>query len=128
NEVPLAESIVSGIEGPAFVAAGETTLGQFAALIEQSDLVLAVDTAPTQICQALGIPAVVLMGAGTLAWNGPVGSEPMTMLQEWDNDNPRPELCDWASGACNGPRCSSRLEDISVTQVLDSVDELLNRN
>ena len=34
-------------------AAGETTLGQLAALISLSSLVVAVDTAPTQICQAL---------------------------------------------------------------------------
>ena len=125
REKPQAEKIVANIDGPAFIAAGETTLGQFAALIEASDLVLAVDTAPTQVCQALAVPAVVMMALGNPVWNGPVAGEPIVMLQEWDNDNPRPELCRWASGACNGPMCSSRLEDISVTQVLGSVEDLL---
>lgn len=125
REAEMAERIAGRIHGQAPVAAGETTLGQFAALIEQSNLVVAVDTAPTQVCQALGIPAVVMMGDGNPAWNGPVASEPMVMLQEWDPDNPRPEVCDWASGACNGPMCRSRLEGISVTQVLDSVEDLL---
>ncbi len=125
RELPLVEKIAAGIDGPVLIAAGETNLTQFASLIEQADMVLSVDASPTQICQALRKPAVVIMGAGNPLWNGPVGDEPMRMLQEWDNDNPRPEVCDWAAGACNGPRCTSRLEDISVTQVLASVDDLL---
>jgi ADP-heptose:LPS heptosyltransferase len=127
REIPMAEEIVSGIDGRALIAAGETTLGQFAALIDEADLVLAVDTAPTQICQALGVPAVVMMGAGNPAWNGPTSEEPMVMLQEWDNDNAPPQVCDWAAGACNGPKCTSRLVDISVSQVLASADDLLDR-
>lgn len=123
----MIDSIIAGIDGTTINGVGATTLGQFAALIEQSSLVLAVDTAPTQICQALDIPAVILMGAGNPLWNGPVPGEAMLMLQEWDNDNPRPEICDWASGACNGPNCTTRLEDVTVTQVLDSVDDLLVR-
>ncbi len=124
REIPLATKIAADFDERVIVAAGETSLGQFAALIEASDLVLAIDAAPTQICQALDVPAVIMMGAGNPAWNGPVPSEPMIMLQEWDNDNPRPEVCEWAKGACNGPLCKSRLEDISVTQVLDSIDDL----
>jgi ADP-heptose:LPS heptosyltransferase len=129
REQQLADRIVEGVHPEnrdrVLDATGETSLTQFAAIIGASDLVLAVDASPTQICQALDVPAVVLMGAGNQAWNGPVPGERMTMLQEWDNDNPRPEICDWASGACNGPNCSTRLEEISVTQVLDNVEQLL---
>ena len=127
REIPLAERIAAGIDGRVLNAAGETSLSQFAALIDQADMVLSVDASPTQICQARDKPAVILMGAGNPAWNGPVGDEPMRMLQEWDNDNPRPEICDWAAGACNGPQCTTRLEDISVTQVIESVDDLRRR-
>jgi ADP-heptose:LPS heptosyltransferase len=128
RERPLADRISAGVgsdRGKVVIATGATTLPRFAALIECSDLVLAIDASPTQICQALGVPAVVMMGAGNPAWNGPLPGEPMLMLQEWDNDNPRPELCQWSAGACNGPLCSSRLEDISVDQVLASAEQLL---
>ena len=129
REKPLAERILAGVDPThrdrVLDATGATSLGQFAAMIGAADLVVAVDAAPTQICQALDVPAVVLMGAGNPAWNGPVAGERMVMLQEWDNDDPRPEICDWSSGACNGPNCSTRLEDITVTQVLDNVDRLL---
>lgn len=125
RERPLADKIADGVDGKVLVAAGDTDLGQFAAMIGKSDLVLAIDASPTQICQALRVPAVIMMGAGNPAWNGPVGDEPMVMLQEWDNDDPRPELCKWADGACNSSLCTSRLEDISVTQVLDSVEVVL---
>ena len=129
RELPMAQRIVEAVDPEhrhrVLVAAGETSLGQFAAIIEAAYLVLAVDASPTQICQALDVPAVVLMGAGNPAWNGPVAGERMIMLQEWDNDDPRPEICDWSSGACNGPNCSTRLEDISVTHVLENVDQLL---
>lgn len=126
RERPLAESIATGIESRVISAVGETSLSHFVALIEASDLVLSVDAAPTQVCQALDVPAVVMMGAGNPAWNGPVADEPMVMLQTWDNDDPRPEICDWASGACNGPNCRSRLEGISVDLVLDSVSEVMS--
>lgn len=131
RERPLADRIVAeaapadASKGRVLTATGETTLGQYSALIGAADLVVAIDAAPTQVCQALDKPAVIMMGAGNPAWNGPVPGEPMVMLQEWDNDNPRPEICQWAAGACNGPQCSSRLEDITVEQVLRSVDEVL---
>lgn len=129
RERPLGERIVSGVATSDRVinACGETSLGRFAAIIEAADLVMAVDAAATQICQAFDKPSVIMMGAGNPAWNGPMDGEPMLMLQEWDNDNPRPEICRWSDGACNGPQCSSRLEDISVTKVLDSVDELSSK-
>ncbi len=129
RELPLARRIAANVDSSSvLIAAGETSLGQFAAMIDASDLVLAIDASPTQICQALDKPAVIMMGAGNPAWNGPVPGEPMVMLQEWDNDDPRPEVCEWAKGACNGPLCSSRLEDITVSQVLNSVDQLLPAN
>lgn len=126
REHPLGERIASGVaKGDRVInACGETSLGHYAAIIEAADLVMAVDAAATQICQAFDKPSVIMMGAGNPAWNGPMDGEPMLMLQEWDNDNPRPEVCRWSDGACNGPQCSSRLEDISVTNVLASVEEL----
>lgn len=126
REIPLAQKIADGIDGRVLIAAGETSLSQFSAMIDASDLVLSVDASPTQICQALDKPAVVMMGAGNPLWNGPVGDEPMVMLQEWDNDDPRPEICNYAAGACNDSRCTTRLEGITVEQVVSSVDVVVH--
>lgn len=126
RERSMADRIVQGIPDDRCVnAAGETTLGQFSAFVSIASLVVAVDTAPTQICQALNIPAVIMMGDGTLSWNGPIGDEPMIMLQELDPDRP-PEVCRWEDGACNGPLCTSRLTGISAAAVLESTEVVLS--
>lgn len=124
RERPMAQEIVDGVSGRCFNAAGETTLGQLAALISKASLVVAVDTAPTQICQALKTPAVVMMGDGTMSWNGPIEGEPMVMLQELDPNRPE-EICRWADGACNGPQCTSRLVGIDVDTVIGSAAAVL---
>jgi ADP-heptose:LPS heptosyltransferase len=124
RERSMAQDIVDGVSGRCFNSAGETTLGQLAALISLSFLVVAVDTAPTQICQALKTPAVVMMGDGTMSWNGPIEGEPMVMLQELDPNRPE-EICRWSDGACNGPQCTSRLEGIDVGTVIESAVRVL---
>jgi heptosyltransferase-2 len=126
RERSMAQEIVGGVAGRCVNSAGETTLGTFAALISMAKLVVAVDTAPTQICQALKIPSVIMMGDGTMSWNGPIGDEPMVMLQELDPNRPE-EVCRWSDGACNGPLCTSRLEAITVDSVLESTVEVLSR-
>jgi ADP-heptose:LPS heptosyltransferase len=128
DEVPLARAIAERLNGRAIVAAGETSLRQFAALLSLAGLVVAVDTAPTQICQALSIPAVVLMGAGNPAWNGPLPGEPMIMLQRWDPADEATMRCDFAAGACHGPHCRSRLLGITVADVLQAARQILEQS
>lgn len=124
RERSMCQEIVDGVAGRCVNAAGETSLATFSALISEAHLVVAVDTAPTQVCQALGVPSVIMMGDGTVSWNGPIGEEPMIMLQELDPDRP-PEICRWEDGACNGPLCTSRLTGITVDDVLESVSVVL---
>jgi heptosyltransferase-1 len=125
DEVELARAIDRGLRERAVIAAGETTLRQFAALLQRAALVVAVDTAPTQICQAFGIPAVILMGAGNPAWNGPLPGEPMVMLQRWDPADEKSLRCDFAAGACHGPNCRSRLGEISVGEALRAAEQMM---
>jgi ADP-heptose:LPS heptosyltransferase len=125
RERPMAQEIVDGLPGRCFNSAGETTLGQLAALISMSYLVVAIDTAPTQICQALKTPAVIMMGDGTMSWNGPIEGEPMVMLRELDPNRPD-EICRWSDGACNGPQCTSRLVGIDMNTVLESAVRVLS--
>ena len=124
DEEALAAEIVAGMRSDPINAVGRTTLDQFAAIINEATLVTAVDTAPTQFCQALGKKSVILMGAGTMSWNGPLPHEPMVMLQRFV-ERPGPPLCDYAAGACNGPNCQSDLERITLELVMRSIDKLI---
>jgi ADP-heptose:LPS heptosyltransferase len=126
DELELAQQIAQGLDTPPIIAAGRTTLRQFAALLARTSLVVAVDTAPTQICQALHIPSVILMGAGNPAWNGPLPGEPMVMLQNWDQADEKTMRCDFAAGTCHGPHCRSRLLGITVHDVLAAADPFLS--
>ena len=112
REVPLAEQIAGAMKNRPIIVTDHTTLPQLAALLSQAQLVISVDTAPTQICQALKVPSVILMGAGNPVWNGPLPGEPMIMLQDWDSSEEGTQLCDFAAGACHGLNCRSRLINI----------------
>ncbi|MCB0018272.1 MAG: glycosyltransferase family 9 protein [Anaerolineales bacterium] len=124
DEEALAAEVVAAMRHTPINAAGRTTLDQFAAIIDKATLVTAVDTAPTQFCQALNKKSVIMMGAGTVSWNGPLPGEPMIMLQRFV-ERPGPPLCDYAAGACNGPQCQSDLERITLELVMRSIDKLL---
>lgn len=125
REKPLAEQIARGMTVPPLIAAGETTLLQFAALLQKATAVVSVDTSPTQICQALKKPAVILMGAGNILWNGPLAGEPMIMLQKLTAEENHVEHCDFGAGICHHPYCESRLQNIQVQDVILALEEIL---
>ena len=125
RERPLAEKIACWMAVPPLIATGETTLLQFAALLQKATAVISVDTSPTQICQALKKPAVILMGAGNLAWNGPLPGEPMIMLQKLTAEENRVEYCDFGSGICHHASCESRLKNIQVQEVILALEKVL---
>ncbi len=126
DEVELAERIARGMKQDAIVAAGKTTMRQFAALLGRADLVTAVDTAPTQICLALNTPAVVLKGEGNAIWNSALPGERLTLLHYWQPNQEEDLHCDFAAGACNGPQCRSRLVGITLDEVMESVAKLMH--
>jgi heptosyltransferase-3 len=62
EEAAACQEIVAGREGRAFSLAGETTLGEMAAVISMSRLHLGVDSAAPHIAAALGTPTVTIHG------------------------------------------------------------------
>lgn len=58
DERPLAESVRHGLSGPSRDWTGRTTLPQLAALLERADVMLANDTGPLHLADALGRPVV----------------------------------------------------------------------
>jgi ADP-heptose:LPS heptosyltransferase len=125
DERPLAETIAKGLRQQPIIAAGASNLRQFAALLSQARLVTAVDTAPTQICLALKVPAVVLKGESNAVWNSPLPGEQLVFLHNWDPHREENLRCDFAAGACNGSLCRSRLGDITPGDVLQKAESLI---
>ena len=63
-EQKLADGIVEKIGKKAVSLAGELSLGQLAAFIEQCDLFISNDTGPMHMATALGVPTISLFGPG----------------------------------------------------------------
>jgi heptosyltransferase-2 len=79
DDVPLAESIQQQMRQPATVLAGQTTLRQLGAALEQTQLVVSNDTGVLHIAAALHRPIVALYGPTSPALTGPLG-DPQRMV------------------------------------------------
>ncbi len=71
----IAERIARGIAAPRglepIVAAGATSVGMLAALLDRMDLVFSVDTGTMHMAAALGVPTVALFGPTAQRHHGP---------------------------------------------------------
>jgi ADP-heptose:LPS heptosyltransferase len=71
----IAERIAGGIHAPRglepIVAAGSTSVGMLAALLDRMDLVFSVDTGTMHMAAALGVPTVALFGPTDHEHHGP---------------------------------------------------------
>ena len=74
-EQRIAERIAHGINAPRglepIVAAGATSVGMLAALLDRMDLVFSVDTGTMHMAAALGVPTVALFGPTDRRHHGP---------------------------------------------------------
>ena len=75
----LAEALKSAMRQPATVLAGQTTLRQLGAYLEQAHLVVSNDTGVLHIAAALGRPIAALYGPTSPALTGPLG-DPRRMV------------------------------------------------
>ncbi len=74
GERPLAQQIAAQMRVQALVAAGETTLGELAALLGRCRVVVGVDGGPMHLAVAQGVPTVHLFGPVDPARFGPWGN------------------------------------------------------
>lgn len=112
----VCDRIGDGIRGIAVVA-GETTLGQFFALVEGARAVLANDSGAPHVAASLGTPTVVLFGSTSPEWTAPMGDR-VRVLQFKVHCNP-----------CFRRTCPTQLEcfnGIEPSEVLASVRAMLN--
>lgn len=120
-EGPLLTRINQEAGETAQVFPGTLTLGELAALTQEADLVVTVDTAPLHIAQAVGTPVVALFGPTDPRVWGPRGPRDI-VLQAPADCSP----C-WGRAACSDNRCINLLSaDRVIAAALALLGEIPN--
>jgi ADP-heptose:LPS heptosyltransferase len=73
REISLAQEVASKMASPSIVSAGQTTLGQFAALLERARVLVAGDSGAVRLAAAVGTRTVSIFGPAAVARFGPLG-------------------------------------------------------
>lgn len=119
QERPLAERITQGLSPPPIIAAGETTLGQLAALLRRARLAIGPDSGPLHLAVAVGTPTIHLYGPVDVSRFGPWGDafRHRSLTSRWACI-PCNRL-DYGEGELAAHGC---VRDITVEQVLAAVE------
>ncbi|MDH4135980.1 MAG: glycosyltransferase family 9 protein, partial [Anaerolineae bacterium] len=123
NEGPLVQAITERMTSQPLVAAGQTTLGQLAALLARCRLVLGVDSGPLHLAVAAGTPTVHLYGPVDSRTFGPWGDPARHVVLTSDMDCLPCNRLDYRVDELEGHRC---VWDISETQVIEAARRLLD--
>ncbi|MEO7502875.1 MAG: glycosyltransferase family 9 protein [Gemmatimonadaceae bacterium] len=108
-------STLGQIEG---VITADFDLRRFISLIERCTLLVCNDSGPMHIAGALGVPTVAIFGFGAARWFSPLGE---------GHELVGAELTPRHSAEVLRSADPFALEDVSVSQVLESVDRVLAR-
>ena len=124
GELDLAWSVYARMHSEAIVAAGDTTLGQLAALFQRCRLVMGPDCGPLHLAVATGTPTVHLYGPVDVAKFGPWG----------DPQKHRVLTSDWECIPCDRLDYSPKellshpcVRDITAEAVLEAAEAQLGR-
>ena len=120
-DAPLADAVKHRMRHPATVVAGQTTLRQLAALLEQSHLIISHDTGVVHIAAALQRPVVALYGPTSPAATGPLGDPGRTIVLH------HPDCCPQIP--CYQPDSPPHpgMDSISVDEVYQAACQLLGK-
>ncbi len=108
SETELQREIATGLAAPVVEAAGATSLGELVALIRRLDLLITVNSAPAAIAQAVGTPAVVLLGPEDPRLTGLVAGPRLGVVQPGERLAPGSwcEFGRWGLlSGCDSPMC-----------------------
>jgi heptosyltransferase II len=97
--------------------AGRTGLGELAAVIQHSSLLIGIDSGPTHMAAALDIPAVALYGPTDPSITGPQGDK-VRVIQK-----------DFPCSPCRMPTCAGRpcMEAIEPEEVVSAAMDLISK-
>jgi lipopolysaccharide heptosyltransferase II len=121
SEAPLVQAIAERMASQPLVAAGQTTLGQLAALLARCHLVLGVDSGPLHLAVAVGTPTVHLYGPVDSRTFGPWGDPARHIVLTSGMDCIPCNRLDYRVDELEDHRC---VWDISEAQVLGAARQL----
>jgi heptosyltransferase-2/heptosyltransferase-3 len=124
EERSLTRTIAETMSHPVFDAAGQTTLGQLAALLERCSLVLGSDSGPMHLAVALGVPTIHLYGPVAPGKFGPWGDPARHVVLATSWPCAPCNRLDWTPDVLEQHRC---MADIAPERVLEIAQELLQK-
>ena len=122
GERPLCQAIARRMAAEPIVAAGETTLGELAALMARSRLVLGVDSGPLHLAVAVGAPTVHLYGPVDSRTFGPWGDPARHVVITSNMDCIPCNRLDYAPEELDEHPC---VRNIPAERVLEAAERLL---
>jgi ADP-heptose:LPS heptosyltransferase len=122
DELDLAWSVSARMRSEAFVAAGDTSLPQLAALFERSQLVIGPDCGPLHLAVATGTPTEHLYGPVDVAKFGPWGSPEKHLVVTSGRACIPCNRLDYSAQELPAHPC---VRDIAVDNVLEVAQKLL---
>jgi lipopolysaccharide heptosyltransferase I len=84
GDIPLLDSIISGISGAVINLAGKTNLKELAAVIQKAQVFIGGDTGPLHIAAAVGTPTISLFGPTNPSTYAPLGEKHVAIVSEAD--------------------------------------------
>jgi lipopolysaccharide heptosyltransferase II len=117
HELPLVRRITGQMKHEAVITAGDTRIGQLAALFSRARVVLGPDSGPLHLATAVGVPTVALYGPADPVEFGSWGSSDKHIILTSDIGCRPCRVLDWAGDAPEDHPC---LREISVARVLEA--------
>lgn len=117
HELAMIQHIVALMKQPACVIAGETHIGQLAALYARARVVLGSDSGPLHLAAAVSAPTVTLYGPADPLEFGPWGPREKHIILTSDIGCRPCRILDWAD---DNPDFHPCMREITVGQVLEA--------
>ena len=117
SELSLVQRIVNAMKQPAIIMAGDTRVGQLAALFQRAKVVLGPDSGPLHLAVAVQAPTVTLFGPADPVEFGPWGSPQKHIFLTSDIGCRPCRVIDWTGDDLSNHPC---VREITVARVLDA--------
>ncbi|MBI1278475.1 MAG: glycosyltransferase family 9 protein [Anaerolineaceae bacterium] len=117
KELALVRRIIGNMKQPAVITAGDTGVGQLAALFRRAKVVLGPDSGPLHLAAAVQTPTVTLFGPADPVEFGPWGSPQKHMVLTSDIGCRPCRVIDWSGDDLSYHPC---VREITVARVLDA--------
>ncbi len=124
HELPLAQRIAEQMKSRAIIIAGDTTIGQLAALFQRARVVLGPDSGPLHLAVAAGAPTVALYGPADPVEFGSWGSSDQHITLTSDIRCRPCRILDWGT---DDPANHPCLREITAAKVLEAARTVARR-